>query len=252
MLEVLLEKVGLSPKEIAIYLYLLKNGKLTAGQIALKTRFKRTTVYSVLEELLKRKIVGKDLGNKVESYYANPPDTLNNLFREEETILRKKKELAKRAVLELTQLGGNAVFSVPKITFISGEDFKDFLYKSAEKWNSSILKYDGTMWGFSNPTYVQEVKDYIEWYLRTAPEGFKVKLFSADVAIERELNQKYPNRSIKQWPGEKGFNSTLLVNGDYIVMIYAEVDPYYLIEIHDKAMTSNLRELFKTIWQIIP
>jgi sugar-specific transcriptional regulator TrmB len=252
MVNEILHNLGLSSKEIAVYLNLLQHGKLTAGQITIKTKLKRTTVYSVLEELLIKKLINKDLGGKVESYYANPPEKLNVLFEEEEQVLRKKKELAKRAALELTQLGGNAVFSVPKITFAAGKDVAEFLYKATDKWNKSILQYDQVMWGFSNPTYVQEFSDYIEWYWQHTSSSVELKLFSADAEVERKFSTKYPRRQIKTWPGPKRFNSTLIICGDYIVMEYTDAEPYYLIEIYDKPMADNLRELFKVIWNLIP
>lgn len=251
MIEEILNTIGLSPKEITIYLELLKQGKTTAGQLTLRTKLKRTTVYSVLEELLEKKLINKDLGNKVESYYANPPETLNSLFHDEEKTLYKKKELAKRAALELTQLGSNAVFSVPKITFAAGKDVADFLYIATEKWNKSILQYDQVMWGFSNPTYVQEFSDYIEWYWQHTPNTVELKLFSADAEVERKFSDKYPKRQIKAWPGPKRFNSTFIICGDYIVMEYTDAEPYYLIEIYDKPMADNLRELFKVVWNLI-
>lgn len=54
MIEKTLEKIGLNKKEIDIYIVLVKNGKLVANDISKITDINRTTVYTVLRELLKK------------------------------------------------------------------------------------------------------------------------------------------------------------------------------------------------------
>ena len=46
-----LENINLSPKEIRIYLALLKLGAVRVAEISKETRLKRTTIYPFLDEL---------------------------------------------------------------------------------------------------------------------------------------------------------------------------------------------------------
>jgi len=47
----ILENIGLNPKEVKIYLALLKFGSVSVNEIAKETRIKRTTIYPFLDEL---------------------------------------------------------------------------------------------------------------------------------------------------------------------------------------------------------
>ena len=57
MLEKELEKIGLTEKEAAVYLALLKLGPTTALKIARETGIKRPTVYTTLDALKGRGLV---------------------------------------------------------------------------------------------------------------------------------------------------------------------------------------------------
>lgn len=164
MIEDLLMNLGLNEKETLIYITILKNQQLTASDIAKKTKFKRTTVYAVLDNLIQKKLITKNPNKKVDSYIPLPAENVSEMFVKEERELNKKKELAKRAAMELAQFGSNAVFSIPKTTFISEEDAVDYLYANTDKWNDSVKKYDGILWGFTTPSYVKEFSEYVDWW----------------------------------------------------------------------------------------
>lgn len=250
MIEEILLGLGLSEKEVLLYLTIIKAKQITAADIAKKTKLKRTTVYAVLDKLIVRRLIAKQPDKKVDVFYSLPTDSLNTIFAKDESALLKKKELAKRASLELAQFGANAIFSIPKTTFVPEEDFVDFSYANTEKWNKSMSQYDNTLWGFSTPTYIQEFTDYVEWWSKKAENIIKLKLFSAQTKSEVELSKKYPHREIKAWPGKK-FDTSLTVQGDYVIIEHTNTRPFYLIEIFDKVLADNMREMFKVMWNLL-
>ena len=64
--------------------------------------------------------------------------------------------------------------------------------------------------------------------------------------------KKYASqRHIKYWDKSDEFTTTQVVIGDYILMIMTREHPNYLIEIHDRVMANNLREIFKAIWKMV-
>jgi hypothetical protein len=54
---------------------------------------------------------------------------------------------------------------------------------------------------------------------------------------------------IRPWPGGMDLTSATWVNGDYIIMITTRQRPHYLVQIHDKTLAHNMREMFKNIWE---
>lgn len=250
MIEDILVSLGLSEKEVLLYLTVIKSRQVTAAEIAKKTKLKRTTVYAVLDKLLDRRLIAKKPETKIDTFYPLPTENFGTMFAKDESVLLKKKELAKRASLELAQFGANAVFSIPKTTFVPEEDFVDFSYANTEKWNTSMAQYDNTLWGFSTPTYIEEFSEYVEWWSKMTENTLKLKLFSARTKTELDLSKKYPHREVKVWPGKK-FDTSLTVQGDYVIIEHTNTRPFYLIEIFDKVLAENMREMFKVIWNLL-
>lgn len=250
MIEEILVNLGLNEKEALVYLALLKNQQLTASNIARKTKFKRTTVYAVLDNLLQKKLITKSPKNNVDLYIPLPTGNITEMFDREERELKKKKELAKRAAMELAQFGSNAIFSIPKTTFVPEEDSLDYLYSNTEKWNESMAKYDGILWGFTTPSYIKEFDEYVDWWSKKSEKQIKLQLFSEDSKDLEGLSEKYTHRQIKKWPG-KPFGTSMTVQGDYILIESTATKPIYLIEIYDKVLAENLREMFKVMWGLM-
>lgn len=248
MIQETLTKIGLSAKEVEVYLLIQKYGRLTPAQMANYTKIKRTTCYSVASELAKKGLIAPDPTAPTGTFIALPPQSLAQLFIGAERELHKKKELAKRAAQELQTLGGNAQFSIPQVKFVPEEQINSFLYERTPEWNESILQYDKTLWGFSNPEYVTVYYDYLDWFWQHAPNDLLLKLFSSDAEIEQKLSKRYTRRQIKTWEGAQRFSATTLICGDYIVLVNTDKQPYYLIETRDRILSQNMRQLFQTIW----
>ena len=58
-------------------------------------------------------------------------------------------------------------------------------------------------------------------------------------------------REIKYWDRWPDFTASTLICGDYVIMGKIDEEPNYLVEIHDKTLAHNMRELFKGIWEKI-
>lgn len=72
----LLCKIGLTAKESAVYLELLRLGRQAVSVIAKYVDLNRTTTYSVLNSLRKKGLVGTSVREGVRYFVANDPNTL--------------------------------------------------------------------------------------------------------------------------------------------------------------------------------
>lgn len=250
-MEDLLKRIGLSDKEIQIYLTLLQQGQLTPAQLSRRTKINRTTIYSVAHALIEKGLLSEDMTAKGNPLYALPPQHLNTLMSRQERDLNQKKELTKRAVLELNNLVGNLEYSIPRITFITETELNDFLYEQTNKWCTSIMKYDKTMWGFSSTAYVEAYLHYMNWFWEQAPKDLELKMLGEDTKVEKSLSDKYPKRQIKVAKPKINFTTSTVLCGDYILLVNTNKKPFYLIEIYDSALAHNMREMYKRIWDSI-
>ncbi len=249
MLNDLLRQLNFSEKEIKIYLAILEHGKITPAELAKNTGINRTTIYTIAKELIKRGIISEDLGEKPSQLVALPPQELESITKNEEKQLDQKRQIIDKAIGELQNIAKATKYVVPKIVFIDEEHLEDYLYKQGPKWNESILTADGTWWGFQDPTFVEHYQDWIDAYWKL-PSSSKVslKLLTTEAEIEEEMEKRnYPNRKMKFWKSAN-FTGSTWINGDHLIMIVTNKRPHYLVEIHDKVLAHNMRELFKGIW----
>jgi sugar-specific transcriptional regulator TrmB len=240
MIEDSLKKLGLSDKETAVYLCVLKNGKITPAAVSRITGINRTTVYSVAKDLAEKRFIAQDLGSSNNFLVALPPEELAS-----------KKTAIDKTIAELKDYTKDKAYPLPKITFIAEESLEDYLYNQIYKWYESMQKSDFTWWGFQDHTLVEHYQKWIDWQWREAvPPKIQLKLLSNQSEVELKMKQKqYQQRQIKFWPGQHQFTATTWVMGDYIVLVATKEKPFYLVETHDALLANNMRELFKGVWQ---
>jgi HTH-type transcriptional regulator, sugar sensing transcriptional regulator len=109
-----LESYGLSEKEAKVYVSLLELGETVIQRISIKSKVKRTTLYDVLESLIKKGLVSTIIKKKRKYYIASDP-------RELESKLDEKKALIKTIIPELLSIS-NLIDKKPKIRFYEGEE----------------------------------------------------------------------------------------------------------------------------------
>lgn len=253
MINQILEQLGFHKSEAEVYLAILKLGKSNPASIAKITGINRTTVYSIVEKLIKKGVITRDLAEDTTSILALAPSDLNMLAQREEKKVEEKKQLIKQAVVELKKISKQTKYPVPRIVFIPEEDIEDYLYKQLDAWNNSIHEADGIWWGFQDHTLVGYYNRWVHWsWEQDSMKGILVYLLTNKSEIEEAMKEhKYPRRKMKFWNENVKFTATTWVGGDYVIMIMTNQRPYYLVEIHDSVLAHNLRELFKGIWNTI-
>ncbi len=254
MIQETLKKIGFNNKEVEIYLEILRLGRATPAQIAKNTGINRTTIYSSYKNLIKKRVLVEDLGHKYTYLVALPPDNLHNILEQQKKHLGEEEKLINQALQELSDLPMNTQFSVPKIRFIEELDLEDYLYKQTDKWNKSTKQYDNTWWGFQDNTFIDHYKkwtlDY--WIKFKSSRGILERVISNQSETEKQMTTKLiKGREVKFWKKSLSFSSSFWIGGDYIIMIYTQNRPFYLIEIYNPVMAYNLREFFKNLWKEI-
>ncbi len=253
MLNQYLQQLGFSEKEIAVYLCVLENGKLSAAAVSRITKINRTTVYSVSKELINKGIIHEDLGGTSRYYTALSTDELRNLYKTQEEELKQKKGIIENVIRELEVLPKSKQYSVPKIRFIDEIHMRDFLFKQTPVWIESAKHTDHNRWGFQDASLLEEYKDWAEYHWEIFPENFGTRLITNKKPSEKEFAGKIADerRQMKYWDKSLNFTATHSVLGDYVLFIVTNQHPHYLVETHDAVMAENLRQLFKGMWDKI-
>ncbi len=252
MIKPLLKKLGLEENEISVYEVVIKHGKSTPALIARLTKINRPTVYNVCKKLVARGLLVEDLGDKTLKLVPTSPSELNHVLKKDQDELAEKTKLVDELSNELSLLKSSVQYPVPKVRFIEHDRLGQYLYSQTPVWNESATHYDNFLWGFQDTTFVDHYHEWIEWYWNTSDKRHEAFLLSNNAPIELKMAEKQMlNRHIKPWDKGVHFSATTWVFGDYLVMIITDKEPFYLVEIHDKRMAENYRELFKNIWGLI-
>ena len=85
-IEIELTVLGLRPDESRVYLFLINNGALTAQFVARRLAITRTLMYKILEDLITKQLIEKDVTLKINRFKALHPYALRNLALEQRRL----------------------------------------------------------------------------------------------------------------------------------------------------------------------
>lgn len=254
MIEKKLKELGLTEKEIAVYLCVLQHQKILPARVSTLTSINRPTVYSVGKELMKKGLIAEDKAGKAMYLVSLGEGSLENLIKNQERNIAKLKQELPDILADLHKLPKQGTYSIPKIRFVDEDGLRDFLINESPIWAKSVMSSDNTWWGFQDHTLLEEYQDWADHFWSSFSKDITLNLLTNEKPVETEVMSKKPykyQRNIKYWNDSSDFTATHVVAGDYILMIVTKERPHYLIEIHDRTMADNLRKLFKSVWKLI-
>ncbi|MBI2355787.1 MAG: TrmB family transcriptional regulator [Candidatus Doudnabacteria bacterium] len=138
--EALLKEIGLSDKEIAVYLSLIELGPSPVRNVATHARINRGTTYDALKKLLEEGLVNY-LDKSTHQYFvASQPEKIINLIKQKQDQLESLKQSAQDGLAELKLMfekrGGKPVarfYEGPEGIRMILEDVLQTLEKSDDK-----------------------------------------------------------------------------------------------------------------------
>lgn len=251
--EKLLKALDLSPGEAAVYKAVLAAGGIPPAALAKAAGIKRTTAYSIAHGLVEKGLITEDATKRPRVFVPSTPEQVLALIDEEHKRAAEKEATFKSLANELSKISAGKSYPVPTVRFIEEGKIAEFMKAETLKWDKNILETgETTWWGFQDHTFVEHHQKWISWYWDQAPEPIDLKLFSNRAEAEVKFGPKYASRRhIKFWGEAANFLSTTWAIGDYLVMINTRTKPFYLVEIHDKLMAHDQREVFKNLWPLV-
>lgn len=128
-----LEKWGLNPKEIKVYLSLLELGESATMRLSEITKINRTTLYDLLNILIEKGLVGSILKEKVRYFHATKPQVLLNILKEKEETIQNIIPLLIKKI--------GIIGKRPKIEFYEGSKGIDAIHQDVLNNAKEILAY---------------------------------------------------------------------------------------------------------------
>ncbi|MFO7807105.1 MAG: helix-turn-helix domain-containing protein, partial [Candidatus Moraniibacteriota bacterium] len=99
----------------------LELGKSSVQDIAKKADIKRPTAYVIIEELMQKGLMSSVTQDKKQYFFAESPEKLNILFREQEQEIQRKKEYLDKILPELNSVKALST-DKPVVRYFEGKD----------------------------------------------------------------------------------------------------------------------------------
>lgn len=104
MFEKFLQDIGFTDKEAKIYLALLSVENYSVIELSKQTGINRTTVYPVLEQLIKNGFVSEIKEGKKVNYQAEPPERLETFIEQQKIKLNEQSKVLQEIVPQMKGL----------------------------------------------------------------------------------------------------------------------------------------------------
>lgn len=251
--EILKIAIGLNDLEIKAYFILLNVGPQPASIIAAKIDCPRSSVYPILERMLRKGVITYFVRRRVRFYSAVGLDKIEDLLKEKESHYSNKARMISNnrqklkdffAVYKVEQ---SQEFKSPKVQTLLGIDGLKTIWKEFLAQKGDIYFYG---WPFTNN---EELKNWVT-LINSLPAGRKVKLMlpgdcQPPEQIMSEINESnfesvYVNFD-RIWENK----SASCVCGSLSAFISYEDELLYAIKANDSRLASQLLNLFAGLWR---
>ncbi len=247
-----LEELGLSAFESTVYVDLVNTGLRSVQELARRLSAPRSSVYTALESLTRRRLVTTDSSRRALRYRAESPQALSSALQEHREILEHRERTLAKITQQIHPLLTARVHSEAKLEISEGRTkVERFLFDNLDRWRDSILRCDQSTWGFQDPSFVEEYSKWIKvaWRVLHVEAQISGRILSNSSSTERQLKSRIPRREVRILPRQYQFESSTWVMGDYVVVIMTRTEPFYALQIREPMLASNLRMVFKILYE---
>jgi len=238
-----LVSLGLAEKEAKIYLAALELGKTTVLKIAEKSKVNRATSYIAIETLMQKGLMSSVDEGKKQYFFAESPEKLSLLFREEAMAIQRKQEYLDKLMPELKSIN-NLDKEKPVVRYFEGKAGVRAMVEdmfNAKSGEEILMTYNADL---IEKTFDRSELD--DWAEKRIKKGVHVKGIYAkkDVAnIRRRENTVLKHVSSDEY----NIKSDIAVYEDKIRIASLEKRLIGII-IEDKEAAETLRVLIRLAW----
>lgn len=235
-----LTECGLSDSEAKIYLALLQNNNLKAGQIAKLTNIKRASTYTTLDSLTKKGLVSVSTDDGIFFFHAEPPTRIKEYLDNQQEKIKKKVQSLQKIQSDLNLLRQKEL-NIPKISIFTGESgVKTLLEQTLTNTKEPILVFGG---------YVHQ-GDPIPFYtnLRVS-KGIPTKLITQKnkQALKEIKKDKAEFRKTYFMPSSYAFPGGIHISGNQVILFtYSNQQPVGVL-IQDQDIAKMLTSIHKFV-----
>lgn len=250
-----LKKLGLGDHEALIYAALLSASPAGATFVAKKCNLSRSSVYTTLNSLIAKGLVGTTYKNEVKQFIAQDHSTLEQLLKKEKGNLEEKFKTLE-LLRDSLQVFSRSNLNIPQVIFFEGQEGLKKIYLSmmrqAQPKSTLYLLRDEFVWQ-PEWKFIFE-QDWHERVKRLKIEkNIFTKLLVNDSKIEKQHEKFYKSKRGLEYgflPSKNAVKQFAIYTiGDIVSILSVEKNNLAGIKITNQNFADNFKNLFKTLWQ---
>jgi len=226
-----LKKTGLTGNESKVYLELLKQGELSANELAKKIDMDRTLTYTVLNNLIKKGVISYVIKSNKKFFKAENPENLLNSLKEKEVFIND-------LIPQLKKI--QQIKDIPyEINIYEGKEGLRTFLKLIIK-HKTLCSFGATGRGYD-----------LLYELQALSKNLKKNDYSAKIIT----SPKYKNHKMMELEYIKfkfldiKSEATTSIFGDYISIHILTQKPLVIL-IKNKEIAESYRSHFEVLWKI--
>lgn len=246
MLKDLFTRLGLSQKEMDVFLQLLELGAKPVSVLAKHLGMPRSSTYLVLDKLKKLNLVDEFERMGVKYVKCIPARNLDDVLKSREREIEHTRYMLAERMPELEALESKLSIT-PKVRFIEGADAVLHMY-------GEIFKHE-SFCAFFDPSSVKRIEDRSHYQMpkyigQTGGMARELAVHSADAFEYKELFEN-ENHHIKILPQHMHFTSDFIITKDVLYLIaYGEMQ-VSATEMWSPSLVNTAQVMFDSIWEIV-
>lgn len=235
-----LKELGLDDSEIKVYLECLAEGGADVKEISKRAGLIRTTVYGVLQSLMKKGLVAKFKKDRAMFFHAVSPQELINIIDQKkariESILPKLEEIRKKT------------HNIQRVESFEGKNGVKAITNDILSIPNQTVKIIGAgkKWIDFSSSFATN------YYLRKKEARVKTKTILSDTKEERDFmkNKIVKNSEIKFIEGIDVTNSATFIYHDKASFVTYDKENAKGFVIEDKEFNKVQNILFDNLWKL--
>ncbi|MCK5474286.1 MAG: hypothetical protein KAI53_02675 [Candidatus Aenigmarchaeota archaeon] len=232
----ILQDVGLTPKELDVYMVLLESDFESIANIMTKAKISRKSIYEILDKLLDKGLVSYTIKDNKKQFSAVTPERFLDILKEKEQnvqnllpVLLKKYSQSKEETIVRVFLGKEGMKTASQNLL-------------KEKKNFYVIANEGKIFDF--------LKYYMPQFQKNAKKnGMIGDVIYSESARDKKLLTPKQNK-IRYSPDKYTTPMSTVVYGENInILIFSEDNPI-TIHIKNKHVANSFKTYFNLMWAI--
>lgn len=252
MIQQELQQFGFSKGEAMVYSLLLQNSPSGATFIAKKCNLSRSSVYTLLDALMRKGLADVTYKNEIKQFIAHGKDALEVILEKEQQKVLQKQKLFENLKKNIDILQKNNL-SMPEASFFEGKTSSRRIYwsmlRTAPQNSKFYIIRDEFIWTQPDWEFLLEdrwTNAKREKNIQTYVLSNKMKLEKKDKKFQQALSGLHARLLSKE---DAVHNFALNILADTVMMWSMQGDHLIGVKIVDQHFANNYRTLFEALWR---